>query len=363
MGIRPQDPARVAMNNDSNGTDINDNTNNKPNDEMTTDTTAAAPGDQPKLNEIHVPVLLERSIELLGPVLEKPGAILVDATLGMGGHAEAMLSRFPGLTLVGLDRDLDALAVAEERLKPFHDRIHLVHTVYDGILDALAGLGISEVQGILFDLGVSSMQLDQVERGFSYSKDAPLDMRMDSTSPLTAERILADYSEAELRRIFQEYGEEKLAGRYAKAIVEARESVPFVRSAQLVEVITKVTPVAVQRMGHPAKRVFQALRIEVNQELAVLERAIPAAMEAVAVGGRIVTMAYQSLEDRIVKRMFAAASTSSAPAGLPVELPEHKPLFTLLIRGAEQASEDEKAINPRATSVRLRAAERLRRAE
>jgi 16S rRNA (cytosine1402-N4)-methyltransferase len=351
------------MTKDSNGTNINDNTNNKPNDEMTTDTTAAAPADRPQLSEIHTPVLLERSIELLGPVLDKPGAILVDATLGMGGHAEAMLSRFPNLTLVGLDRDLDALAIAEERLKPFHDRIHLVHTVYDGILDALAGLGISEVQGILFDLGVSSMQLDQVERGFSYSKDAPLDMRMDSTSPLTAERILADYSEAELRRIFQEYGEEKLAGRYAKAIVEARETVPFVRSAQLVEVITKVTPVAVQRMGHPAKRVFQALRIEVNQELAVLERAIPAAMEAVAVGGRIVTMAYQSLEDRIVKRMFAAASTSSAPAGLPVELPEHKPLFTLLIRGAEQASEDEKAINPRATSVRLRAAERLRRAE
>jgi 16S rRNA (cytosine1402-N4)-methyltransferase len=358
MGIRQQDPHPVAMNNNT-----NDNTpNTNPNDEMNSSTPAGA-ADRPQLNEIHTPVLLERSIELLGPAISAPGAVLVDATLGMGGHAEAMLTRFPGLTLVGLDRDLAALAVAEERLKPFADRIHLVHTVYDGILDALAGLGISEVQGILFDLGVSSMQLDQVERGFSYSKDAPLDMRMDSTSPLTAERILADYSEADLRRIFQEYGEEKLAGRYATAIVEARGTTPFVRSAQLVEVITKVTPVAVQRMGHPAKRVFQALRIEVNQELSVLERAIPAAMEAVAVDGRIVSMAYQSLEDRIVKRMFAAASTSSAPAGLPVELPEHKPLFTLLIRGAELASDDEKAINPRATSVRLRAAQRLRRAE
>jgi 16S rRNA (cytosine1402-N4)-methyltransferase len=346
------------MNNDINASPPNDNQN----DEMTS-STPARPDGRPQLNEIHTPVLLERSIELLGPAINKPGAVLVDATLGMGGHAEAMLTRFPELTLVGLDRDLDALAVAEERLKPFSDRIHLVHTVYDGILDALAGLGIPEVHGILFDLGVSSMQLDQVERGFSYSKDAPLDMRMDSTSPLTAERIIADYSEAELRRIFQEYGEEKLAGRYAKAIVDTRGTTPFVRSAQLVEVITKVTPVAVQRMGHPAKRVFQALRIEVNQELAVLERAIPAAMEAVAVDGRIVSMAYQSLEDRIVKRMFAAASTSSAPAGLPVELPEHKPLFTLLIRGAELASEDEKAINPRATSVRLRAAQRLRRAE
>lgn len=315
------------------------------------------------INDIHTPVLLERCIELLAPALQKPGAVLVDATLGMGGHAEALLQRFPGLILVGLDRDLEALAIAEERLRPFRDRVHLVHTIYDGILDALAGLGIDEVDGILFDLGVSSLQIDRVERGFSYSKDAPLDMRMDSTSDLTAERIIAEYSEKDLRRIFQEYGEEKLAARYAKAIVDAREKTPFVRSGQLVDVITAVTPVAVQRMGHPAKRVFQALRIEVNQELAVLERAIPAALEAVAVGGRIVVMAYQSLEDRIVKKVLAKASSSSAPAGLPVELPEHKPLFKLLIRGSEQAGDDEKAVNPRATSVRLRAAERLRRVE
>ncbi|TFB52018.1 16S rRNA (cytosine(1402)-N(4))-methyltransferase RsmH [Cryobacterium tagatosivorans] len=315
------------------------------------------------INDIHTPVLLERCIELLAPALQKPGAVLVDATLGMGGHAEALLQRFPGLVLVGLDRDLEALAIAEERLKPFHGRVHLVHTVYDGIRDALEGLGIDEVDGVLFDLGVSSLQIDRVERGFSYSKDAPLDMRMDSTSDLTAERIIAEYSEAELRRIFQEYGEEKLAARYAKAIVEAREKTPFVRSGQLVDVITAVTPVAVQRMGHPAKRVFQALRIEVNQELAVLERAIPAALEAITVGGRIVVMAYQSLEDRIVKKVFAKASSSSAPAGLPVELPEHKPVFALLIRGSEQASDEEKALNPRATSVRLRAAERLRRVE
>jgi 16S rRNA (cytosine1402-N4)-methyltransferase len=315
------------------------------------------------INDIHTPVLLERCIELLAPALTKPGAILVDATLGMAGHAEAFLTRFPELTLVGLDRDLEALAIAEERLKPFHDRIHLVHTVYDGIGEALDELGIAEVDGILFDLGVSSLQLDRVERGFSYSKDAPLDMRMDNTSELTAERILAEYSEQDLRRIFHEYGEEKLSARYAKAIVDAREQTPFVRSAQLVAVITAVTPVAVQRQGHPAKRVFQALRIEVNQELAVLERAIPAALEAIAVGGRIVVMAYQSLEDRPVKRALAAASSSSAPAGLPVELPEHKPLFKLLVRGAELASDEEKAENPRATPVRLRAAERVRRAQ
>jgi 16S rRNA (cytosine1402-N4)-methyltransferase len=313
-------------------------------------------------NDIHTPVMLERSIELLEPAVREPGAVLVDATLGLAGHAEAFLQRFPELTLVGLDRDLEALALAEERLKPFQGRVHLVHTVYDGIREAIAGLGIEEVNGVLFDLGVSSMQLDRVERGFSYSKDAPLDMRMDHTSELTAERILAEYSESELRRIFQEYGEEKLSARYAKAIVAARESRPFLRSAELVEVITAVTPVAVQRTGHPAKRVFQALRIEVNQELAVLERAIPAALETIAVGGRIVTMAYQSLEDRIVKKALAAASSSSAPAGLPVELPEHKPLFKLLIRGAELASDEEKAENPRATPVRVRAAERLRRA-
>ena len=314
------------------------------------------------INDIHTPVLLDRCVELLAPALERPGAVLVDATLGMGGHAEAFLQRFPGLVLVGLDRDLDALAIAEERLKPFRDRVHLVHTVYDGIQDALAGLGIREVSGVLFDLGVSSLQLDRVERGFSYSKDAPLDMRMDNTSDLTAERIVATYSEQELRRIFHEYGEEKLAARYAKAIVEARETTPFVRSAQLVSVITAVTPVVVQRAGHPAKRVFQALRIEVNQELAVLERAIPAALHSVAVGGRIVVMAYQSLEDRIVKKTLAKASGSTAPAGLPIELPEHKPLFKLVIRGAELASDEEKARNPRATPVRLRAAERLRRA-
>ncbi|MGJ4843981.1 MULTISPECIES: 16S rRNA (cytosine(1402)-N(4))-methyltransferase RsmH [unclassified Leifsonia] len=312
-------------------------------------------------DQIHTPVLLERCIELLAPALEKPGAVFVDATLGMGGHSAGILERFPDVTLVGLDRDPDALAIAGERLARFGDRIHLVHTVYDGIQDALDGLGIDEVHGILFDLGVSSLQLDRVERGFSYSKDAPLDMRMDGTSELTAATILAEYSEADLRRIFREYGEEKLAARYAQKIVAAREVEPFVRSAQLVDVITKATPVAVQRQGHPAKRVFQALRIEVNQELSVLERAIPAAIDALAVGGRIVVEAYQSLEDRIVKRELQTRSTSSAPAGLPVELPEHRPELKLLIRGAELANDEEKAANPRATPVRLRAAERVRR--
>lgn len=311
--------------------------------------------------QIHTPVLLERCIELLAPALCAPDAVFVDATLGMGGHSAGVLERFPDVTLIGLDRDPDALAIAGQRLARFGERVHLVHTVYDGILEAVNGLGYREVQGILFDLGVSSLQLDRVERGFSYSKDAPLDMRMDATSDLTAATILAEYSEAELRKIFRDYGEEKLAARYAQKIVEARETHPFVRSAELVDVITRATPVAVQRQGHPAKRVFQALRIEVNQELSVLERAIPAAIDALAVGGRLVVEAYQSLEDRIVKRELQTRSTSSAPAGLPVELPEHRPELKLLIRGAELADDDEKAANPRATSVRLRAAERVRR--
>ncbi len=313
-------------------------------------------------NTQHIPVNLERTLALLSPALSAPGAILVDATLGMGGHAAAFLERFPLLTLVGLDRDTDALAIAGARLAPFAARIRLVHTVYDRIAEVLDELDIPEVQGILFDLGVSSMQLDEVDRGFSYSKDAPLYMRMDPTAELTAARVLAEYSESELRRIFYEYGEEKLAPRYASKIVQRRVDVPFERSAQLVEVIVAATPAAVQRAGHPAKRVFQALRIEVNQELSVLERAIPAALDRLAIGGRIVVLAYQSLEDRIVKRELAKRSTSTAPAGLPVELPHHKPEFALLVRGAELASDEEKSINSRATPVRLRAAERVKSA-
>ncbi|SMH40076.1 16S rRNA (cytosine1402-N4)-methyltransferase [Rathayibacter oskolensis] len=311
--------------------------------------------------ERHLPVLLERCIELLGPALQRDGAVVVDATLGMGGHSLALLERFPGIHLVGLDRDPEALELAGERLAAHSSRIDLVHAVYDELPDVLDELGLDEIDGALFDLGVSSLQLDETERGFSYSKDAPLDMRMDATAPLTAATVLAEYDEASLRRIFHEYGEERLAPRYAKRIVEARQQAPIERSGRLVEIIQAATPVAIQRNGHPAKRVFQALRIEVNQELSVLERAIPAALDRVAVGGRIVVEAYQSLEDRIVKRALQAASSSTAPEGLPMELPEHRPEFRLLIRGAELASDTEKANNPRATPVRLRAAERIRR--
>jgi 16S rRNA (cytosine1402-N4)-methyltransferase len=313
-------------------------------------------------NEIHIPVLLERTIELLAPALERDDAVLVDATLGLAGHAQAFLRRFPALTLVGLDRDPQALELAGKRLEEFAGRIHLVQAVYDELPEVLQRLGIPGVAGILFDLGVSSLQLDRVERGFSYSQDAPLDMRMDGTSPLTAERVLADYSEAELRRIFYEYGEEKLAPRFARKIVQRRQEQPLTRSGELVDLIAAATPAAARRSGHPAKRVFQALRIEVNAELSVLERAIPAALDVLELDGRIVVLAYHSLEDRIVKRELAARSASTAPRGLPVELPEHRPEFKLLVRGAELADDEERARNPRAASVRLRAAQRSRRA-
>lgn len=313
------------------------------------------------IERIHTPVMLERTIELLAPPLEGDRAVLVDATLGMGGHSRAFLERFPKLTVIGLDRDTEALAIARERLAPFGDRARFVHTVYDGIADAVRSEGYDEVQGVLFDLGVSSLQLDRAERGFAYSKDAPLDMRMDPTRGRTAADVIAESSESELRRLFYEYGEEKLAPRYARAIVQARADAPITRSGELVAIITKATPVAVQRQGHPAKRVFQALRIEVNEELSVLERAMPAALDLIAVEGRMVVLAYQSLEDRIVKRALQAAARSTAPAGLPMELPEHRPQFRLLVRGAELASESEQAENPRAKPVRLRAVERVRR--
>lgn len=318
--------------------------------------------DERDLGDIHTPVLLERCIDLLAPALQREGAVLVDATLGMGGHTEAFLERFPGLHVIGLDRDTDALRIAEERLARFAERLTLVHTVYDGIATAVAAAGVTRVDGILFDLGVSSLQLDEADRGFAYAKDAPLDMRMDQTAGRTAADVLAESAEGELRRIFERYGEEKLAARYARAIVRARAEAPIERSGRLVEILSDATPAAVQRAGHPAKRVFQALRIEVNEELGVLARAIPSALDALAVGGRIVVLSYQSLEDRLVKRLFADAAASTAPRGLPVELPEHAPRFRLLVKGAELASDEERARNPRATPVRLRAAERLREA-
>lgn len=317
----------------------------------------------------HVPVLLDRCVELLGPALTRrgadgSGAVLVDATLGAAGHAERFLDTFPGLRLVGLDRDAEALATAGRRLARFGDRVTLVHDRYDGIAEALRVSGLAaagSVDGVLFDLGVSSMQLDQPERGFSYSQDAPLDMRMDRDAGLTAAEILNTYDRRALTDILRRFGEEKFAPRIAGLIVERRGARPFSRTGELVELIYDAIPVPARRTGgHPAKRTFQALRIAVNAELDSLSAALPAALAALAPGGRVVVMAYQSLEDRIVKTTFAAATASRTPHGLPVELPGHSPDFTSLTRGAERAGDDEIARNPRSAPVRLRALERAR---
>ncbi len=313
----------------------------------------------------HTPVLLGRSLELLAPALDAPGragrdAVFVDATLGLGGHAEAVLRAHDRVVLVGLDRDPQALAAAGDRLAGFADRTHLIHAVYDELPGVLDELGYSEIDGVLFDLGVSSMQLDAPERGFAYAQDAPLDMRMDQSRGTTAEQIVNEYDARTLTRILRVYGEEKFASRIAAAIVRERARTRITSSARLAELVRDSIPAPARRTGgHPAKRTFQALRIEVNGELDALSSALPAALDALAPGGRAVVLSYHSLEDRIVKHAMAERAHSTAPADLPIEPPGSGPRLRLLTRGAELPSETEVADNPRAASVRLRAAERI----
>ncbi|MBK0867325.1 MULTISPECIES: 16S rRNA (cytosine(1402)-N(4))-methyltransferase RsmH [unclassified Saccharopolyspora] len=311
----------------------------------------------------HVPVALARTLELLAPALADRPAVAVDATLGMGGHAEALLRAHPQLTLIGLDRDPEALRLAGLRLAEFADRLHLVHAVYDEWAEVLDRLQLPTVDAVLFDLGVSSLQLDEAERGFAYARDAPLDMRMDPGAGQSAADVLNTYSTGELVRILRDYGEERFASKIAGAIVRERGKEPFDRSDRLVRLVYDAVPAASRRTGgHPAKRTFQALRIEVNAELDVLGRALPAALDSLAGGGRIVVLSYHSLEDRLVKRAMAELARSRTPIDLPVELPGHGPQLRLLTRGAELAGEQEAAENPRAASVRLRAAERIKEA-
>jgi len=308
----------------------------------------------------HTPVFSERVLALLAPALTEPGAVLVDATEGLGGHSSMALERFPAIQLIGIDRDTAALDIARARLAPWSERVRLVHAVYDEIPDVLADLGISRANGILFDLGVSSMQLDDPGRGFSYAHEAPLDMRMNAADPLTAADVVNDYSEADLVRLLRNFGEEKFASRIARGIVRARDDHRRVSSTELVSIIRDSIPAAARRKGgNPAKRTFQALRIEVNGELATLTRAIPAALDVLAVGGRVVVLSYQSLEDRIVKSEFNARCSTDAPIDLPVVPEELQASFRLVTRGAEMASEEEITSNSRAASVRLRAIERI----
>jgi 16S rRNA (cytosine1402-N4)-methyltransferase len=313
-----------------------------------------------RLGATHVPVLRDRIVELLAPALREPGALVVDGTLGLGGHAEALLRACPEARLLGLDRDPDALAIATARLAPFGDRAQLVHATSDRMAAVANDLGADTVRGVLLDLGVSSLQLDRPERGFAYAHDAPLDMRMDPSTGPTAADVLNDYDEAAIAQVLRDYGEERFARRIARAVVAERRRTPFTTSARLVALVREAVPAATRRTGgNPAKRTFQALRIEVNGELAQLERMLPAALGLLAVGGRIAVLSYHSLEDRLVKRAFAAEATSRTPADLPVELPELAPTLRVLTRGAERPDEAEVAANPRAASARLRAAERL----
>ncbi len=317
--------------------------------------------DMGELRGTHVPVLLERCLELLAPALGRSGrTVHVDATLGLAGHAEAVLQAHPETILVGLDRDTEALEHARVRLARFADRIHLEHAVYDELPEVLDRLGYPTVDGILFDLGVSSLQLDAPDRGFAYAQDAPLDMRMDQTRGVTAEEVVNTYTHPELARVLRVYGEEKFAGRIASAIIRERERARITSSARLAELVRESIPAPARRTGgHPAKRRFQALRIEVNRELAVLETALPDALDRLSVGGRLVVLSYHSLEDRLTKHALADRVRSTGPVDLPVELPGSEPTFRLLSRGAELPGEAEVAANPRAASVRLRAAERI----
>ncbi len=313
--------------------------------------------------DVHDPVMRDRIVELLRPALSHPGAVFVDGTLGLAGHSIAMLNACPEARLIGIDRDPDAHQVAEQRLGPLMERATLVHAVYDELPDVLADLGVARVDAILLDLGLSSLQIDRTERGFAYRVDAPLDMRMNPTEGPTAADVLNTYSAKELSNILKWYGEERFADRIARAVVAGREVAPFDSSGRLVEVISGAIPAAARHTGgHPAKRTFQALRIEVNRELVALEGVLPAAVDALAVGGRVAVLSYHSLEDRLVKRTFAKGATDRAPRDLPVVPEELKAELRILTRGAERPDAEEIATNPRAASARLRVAERIKEA-
>ena len=310
------------------------------------------------VGERHTPVMLAEVVSLLTPALDGP-SILVDGTLGLAGHAEALLTACPQTHLIGLDRDPEALSLAAERLAPFAGRTTLVEAVYDELPDVLADLGHPRVQGVLLDLGLSSLQIDEPERGFAYAVDAPLDMRM-GRQELTAAEVLNTYTAAELSRVLRRYGEERFADRIARRVVEERSREPFTTSARLVEVLYAAIPAATRKTGgHPAKRTFQALRIEVNAELAALESVLPSAVAALALGGRIAVLAYHSLEDRLVKQILVLRSHDTAPRNLPVVPAGYGPELRLLTRGAHRPGAAEAEANPRAASARLRAAVRI----
>lgn len=310
----------------------------------------------------HIPVALERTRELLAPALQEPGALVVDMTVGLGGHAEALLELFPHIRLLGIDRDPRALELSRERLVPHSDRLTLVHARYDELADVLSRhYPSTPVRGILLDAGVSSMQLDLPERGFSYMAAGELDMRMNQESGQSAADLINSLTDTELADLFRRYGDEPLATRYARAIVAARADGPIRTTDELVEILDRATPQAHQRRGHSAKRVFQALRIAVNNELDSLEAALPQALDALDVGGRIVVLSYQSGEDRLVKHLIEQRVSVQTPVDLPIVPEADQPTMRWVVKGPESASAAEQESNPRSQSVRLRAAEKIRR--
>jgi 16S rRNA (cytosine1402-N4)-methyltransferase len=309
----------------------------------------------------HVSVMLDRCIELLSPtVLLNENPVIVDCTLGLGGHTEALLTKFPTLTVIGIDRDQIALERATARLAHFGNRFKSAHCVFDQIDEVVKDNGFNKVNGILFDLGVSSIQLDEVDRGFSYSQDAPLDMRMDRSRGITAAEIVNTYAPGALVKILRTFGEEKFATRIVENIVKARAKAPLNSTQELATLVKDSIPAATRRTGgNPAKRTFQALRIEANDELGAITRALPIALDLITVGGRVVVMSFQSLEDRIVKEIFVDRTTSKTPRNLPVDLPEFAAKFAMVSKSGETPTEQELSDNPRSASVRLRAIEKV----
>jgi len=305
----------------------------------------------------HVPVMCEEILNLLAPALTTPGALMVDATLGLGGHSLAVLERFEEARVIGIDRDPQAIATATDRLLRYADRFETHQGTYDEISSALDG---RKADAILFDLGLSSLQIDATERGFAYSSDAPLNMRMDGDdSRLTAADVVNTYSVEDLVRIFRVYGEEKFAQRIARAIATARQKEPFSTSARLVEVIASAVP-AGQTRGHPAKRVFQAIRMEVNDERTLLERALPQALSGLNLAGRLAVLSYHSGEDRLVKQVFADAGSDHVPPGMVVVPQQYQAQFRLVTKGALKPSDEEMMSNPRSQSARLRVIESMK---
>ncbi|EIK84814.1 16S rRNA (cytosine(1402)-N(4))-methyltransferase RsmH [Gardnerella greenwoodii] len=314
------------------------------------------------ITAIHAPVLLQDCVDLVTPALQHKDAIVVDCTLGLAGHATAFLKAAPFATLIGIDRDSEALSLATERMRNegLENRFIPAHAAFDEIDSVLSAHNIDAIDAAFMDLGLSSLQIDEADRGFSYSHDTALDMRMDTTQSTTAATILATYDARELTKIFREYGEERFASLIARRIVETREDKPLLTSGQLVRLVDDVIPKAHRATGNPAKRVFQALRIEVNGELDKLQRTLPKIALHLREHGRLVVESYHSLEDTTVKRFMNKGLTVDVPANMPVIPEDAQPFFKSLTRGAMKASKEEIEHNTRSSSVRLRAVELCR---